>query len=118
MYVRMQYSHFVCVQLASSSSYNIKHVSKIYYVLCVKTMHIYIFLSKIDRYVRDLRSFSIHKNRYHGTAENNVMSMQNLFIDNCEHLVDLPLIVSPYGNLILCVGYIYPINDVILCTEK
>ena len=44
--------------------------------------------------------------------------MQNRFIGNDEHFVDLPLIVSPYGNLILCVGYIYPINDVILCTEK
>ena len=65
-----------------------------------------------------LRSLSLHENKYHETIENNVISMQNRFIDNGEHFVDLPLIVSPYGNLILCVGYIYPINDVILCTEK
>ena len=44
--------------------------------------------------------------------------MQNLLKHKQENFVDLPLIVSPYGNLILCVGYIYPINDVILCTEK
>ena len=94
-------------------------MSQKYITSFVSKLCIYIYsYQKIDRYVRDLRSFSIHKNKYHGTAENNVMSMQNLFIDNCEHFVDLPLIVSPYGNLILCVGYIYPINDVILCTEK
>ena len=67
---------------------------------------------------RALRSFSIHENKYHETTESNIMYLRNLLIDNCEHFVDLPLIVSPYGNLILCVGYIYPINDVILCTEK
>ena len=75
--------------------------------------YIYIYI-----YIYILRSFSLHENKYHETTENNVISMKNLFIDNCEHFVDLPLIVSPYGNLILCVGYIYPINDVILCTEK
>ena len=68
--------------------------------------------------VFNLLSLSLHENKYHETIENNVISVRNRFIDNGKHFVDLPLIVSPYGNLILCVGYIYPINDVILCTEK